>query len=47
MEMEITIRSCAILIHNYVLTVLVILLDYAIMSFMHTVEVERSIPHKF
>ena len=40
MEMVITIRTWAVLIHNYVLTVLVILLDYAIMSFMHTVEVE-------
>jgi hypothetical protein len=47
MEMEIAIRTWAILIHNYMPTILVVLLHYAIMSFMHTVEVERSIPQKF
>ena len=46
MEMEITIRTWAILIHNYVLTILAVLLHYAIMSFMHRIEVERSIPQK-
>ena len=40
MEMEITERIWAILIHYHVLAVLVILLQYAIKSFMHTVEVE-------
>jgi len=40
-------KTWAILIHNYVLTVLVVLLRYVIMSFMHTVEVEGTIPHKF
>ena len=47
MEMEITIRTWDVLIHNYVLAVLIVLLQYAIMSFQHKVEVERSIPHKF
>ena len=40
MEMVITKRIWAILIHNHVLAVLVVLLQYAIKSFMHTVEVE-------
>ena len=40
MEMEITKRTWAILIHNHVLAILVILLQYAIKSFMHTVEVK-------
>ena len=40
MEMEITKRTWAILIHKYVIVVLVLLLQYAIMSLMHTVEVE-------
>ena len=40
MEMEITERIWAILIHNHVLAVLVVLLQYAIKSFMHTVEVK-------
>ena len=40
MEMEITKRKWAILIHNHVLAVLIVLLQYAMKSFMHTVEVE-------
>ena len=40
MELEITKRTWAILIHNHVLAVLIVLLQYAIKSFMHTVEVE-------
>ena len=40
MEMEITKRTWAILIHNHVLVILIVLLQYAIKSFMHTVEVE-------
>ena len=47
MEIEITIRKWAVLIHNYVLAVLIVLLQYAIMSFQHTIEVERLILHKF
>ena len=47
MEMEITIRTWAVLIHNYVLAVLIVLLQYAIMSFQHTIEVERPTPLKF
>ena len=40
MEMEITKRTWVILIHNHVFAVLVVLLQYVIKSFMHTVEVE-------
>ena len=40
MEMEITMRIWAILIHNHVFAVLVVLLHYVIKSFMLTVEVE-------
>ena len=47
MEIEITIRTWAVLIHNYVLAVLIVLFQYAIMSFQHTIEVERPIPLKF
>ena len=41
MEMEITKKKTwAILIHNHMLAVLIVLLQYAIKSIMHTVEVE-------
>ena len=40
MEMEITKRKWAILIHNHMLAVVIVLLQYAIKSIMHTVEVE-------
>ena len=40
MEMGITKGTWAMLIHNHVLAVLIVLLQYAIKSFMHTVEVE-------
>ena len=33
-------KKWAILIHNHVLAVLIVLLQYEIKSFMHTVEVE-------
>jgi hypothetical protein len=36
--------NMAILIHNYVFAVLIVLLLLAIMCFLHTVEVDRSIP---
>jgi len=40
MEMEITKRTWAILIHNHMLVVLIVLLQYGTKSFTHTVEVE-------